>query len=152
MIDTALLSAITALVAVAVSPIVSIYIARRQIRASVVSTNRQKWIDQLRDQLAELVTSIKFLNLQRSLHHLSEAEWVERFQRTHFLENKISLLLNPKEPDHVALSKTIRQAVEAMVEKEGSRDSLRVLDHTDSVVQQAQAILKREWERVKSGD
>lgn len=152
MIDAALVSAITALVAVAVSPAVSIYIARRQIRASVVSTNRQKWIDQLRDQLAELITSINFLNLQRSLHHLSEAEWVERFQRAHFLESKISLLLNPKEPDHVALSKTIRLAVEAMLENEDNRDRSRILDYIDSVVQQAQAILKREWERVKRGD
>ena len=151
-IDTALLSAITALIAVAVSPAVSIHIARRQIRASVISGNRQKWIDQLRDQVAELITSIKFLSLQTSLHRFSEAEWIERFQKTHLLESKISLLLNPKEPDHVALSKAIRQAVQAMLEKDDSQDARNILDYTDSVIQQAQVILKREWERVKRGD
>jgi len=41
--DTTQISAITALVAVVCSPIVSVYITKRQIPASIVSSNRQKW-------------------------------------------------------------------------------------------------------------
>jgi hypothetical protein len=49
--DTALISSLTALAAVVFAPIVSIYVAKRQIRASVVSVNRQAWINRLRDEL-----------------------------------------------------------------------------------------------------
>lgn len=151
--DPQFVSALTALVAVIVSPVVSIYVARRQIRASVVSANRQKWIDQLREQLAELITSIRFLNLHRSLDHISEAEWIERFQRTFLIESKINLLLNSNESDHITLSKTVREAIATMLEtKEKKETSRKVVDLTDSIVKQSQAILKREWERVKTGD
>lgn len=147
-----LISALTALVAVIVSPIVSIYIARRQVRASVVSSNRQKWIDQLRDQLAELITSIRFLNLHRFMSNICETEWIERFQRTFLTESKINLLLNPNEEDHVTLSKTIREAVTAMLAEAKTKDSKKVVELTDSIVKQSQMILKREWQRVKAGD
>jgi ABC-type transport system involved in cytochrome bd biosynthesis fused ATPase/permease subunit len=64
-LDTQAISAITALVAVIVSPIISIYIAKRQVHASVVSANRQKWIDSLRDQLADLITGVHVLRSDR---------------------------------------------------------------------------------------
>ena len=111
-IDAPIISAVTALVAVVVGPLVSVYVVRRQIHASVVSANRQKWIDDLRDQLTELITGIRFLGLHRSLEHIDEKEFVERLQRLVLVETKVNLLLNPNEKDHEALSKTIRQAIE----------------------------------------
>jgi len=49
--EPAIVSAITALVAVIVSPLVSIIVAKNQISASVVSSSRQVWINRLRDEL-----------------------------------------------------------------------------------------------------
>src|SRR6266566_8149872 len=51
---TAIISAATALIAVVVAPISAYLIAKRQITATVVSTNRQAWINQLRDHLSQL--------------------------------------------------------------------------------------------------
>ena len=50
---TATLTAATALVAVIVGPVISVYVARRQIRASAVLKNRQSWINALRDAIVE---------------------------------------------------------------------------------------------------
>ena len=44
------LLALTALVAVIISPIISIYVVRKQFRASVISPNRQNWINEFRNQ------------------------------------------------------------------------------------------------------
>jgi len=51
-----LVSACTALVASIVGPIVTLTVARRQFSANVLSANRQKWIETLRDMLAELIS------------------------------------------------------------------------------------------------
>lgn len=46
------------LITAIIGPMVALYVMRRQIRATVVSTNRQKWIDSLRDTIAELMAII----------------------------------------------------------------------------------------------
>ena len=51
-----LITAGTALVASIMSPLVTLSVARRQFRASVISTNRQKWIETFRDRVSELVS------------------------------------------------------------------------------------------------
>jgi hypothetical protein len=53
-----LISACTALVASIAAPWVTLTIARRQFSASVLSANRQKWIETLRDLLAELISLV----------------------------------------------------------------------------------------------
>jgi hypothetical protein len=51
-----LVSACTALVASVVGPVVTLAVAKRQFNANVLSANRQKWIETLRDMLAELIS------------------------------------------------------------------------------------------------
>jgi hypothetical protein len=51
-----LVSAGTALVASAAGPIVTLTVARRQFDANVLSANRQRWIETLRDLLTEIVS------------------------------------------------------------------------------------------------
>jgi len=53
-----LVSACTALVASIVGPLVTLAVARRQFNATVLSANRQKWIETLRDLLAEAISLI----------------------------------------------------------------------------------------------
>jgi len=53
-----LVSAATALVASVVGPLVTLAVARRQFNATVISANRQKWIEALRDLLSHLAQSI----------------------------------------------------------------------------------------------
>jgi hypothetical protein len=50
------ISACTALVASILGPLVTLSVAKRQFNASVLSANRQKWIETLRDMLAELIS------------------------------------------------------------------------------------------------
>jgi len=148
-IDAATISATTALVAVVVSPIVSVYVAKRQIRAAVVSANRQAWINQLREALAELVTGLRFLHLRSQGLEAPQEQWLDGYQRTFHLTSKIALLLNLTEADHRELHATIKQAGELLT---GPANEEQLFAVTDRILEQSQAILKREWERVKRGD
>ena len=51
-----MVSACTALVASVVGPLVTLTVAKRQFNATAISSNRYKWIETLRDELAELIS------------------------------------------------------------------------------------------------
>ena len=81
------IAAATALVAVVLGPIVSVYVVRRQIRATVVSTNRQAWINDLRNTIADWLTAEQLtlretaelcVTIAEALHHAHENGVVHR--------------------------------------------------------------------------
>lgn len=150
--DTQAVSAFTALIAVIVGPGVSIYVAKRQIRASIVSTNRQKWIDNLRDELSEVIKSIRILGLHRNFETIDQSELNGRIENLALREAKINLLLNPNEADHRDLSETIRMAIDNIGAGEEREKRIRTKELLTLLTSQSQTILKREWKRVKVGD
>ena len=154
-----LISACTALVASIAGPIVTLVVARRQFSATVLSANRQKWIETLRDQVAELVSLIVAAAVMRSNCKdswnkgqtllASSPAWMEKLERLVRVQWKTRLLLNPTELDHQALDQAIDGAVKRL-QLESSSD-VEIEADLARITSQAQAILKREWVRVKRG-
>ena len=66
-----LVSASTALVASIVGPFITLTVARRQYNATVISVSRQKWIETLRDTLAELIALLRAALVVKSMLILS---------------------------------------------------------------------------------
>jgi len=108
-----LITAVTAFVAVIVSPILTIYVARKQIRASVVSTNRQAWINTVRGTLADyLAKQAMVRNLNKNCY--ADDESLPRIEETVRLTSRIELLMNPKEPDHSKLVELVCEMTNAL--------------------------------------
>jgi hypothetical protein len=177
----ALLSAAIALVATIVGPVITLLIARKQIasgfetqrqqtdtairvarlnfNALVVSTNRQKWIDTLRDTLAEFLAVARHVASDIRSSGFDTA-MIDRVRRMLELSTKVELLLNPIEPDHVAFVQRLRELQSAAISRDavglGEKESAADADHLDSLVSdltaRAKQILKAEWERVKAGE
>lgn len=151
--EPAVVSATTAIVAVIVGPLVSIFVAKNQINASVVSTNRQTWINRLRDELATLVGIVHHLPSAHANKSVSTDEAVAEYGK--FVEKiqVIKLLINPKEADHQELVRLIESAdkkiIESINNKRASASEFEAVGQR--IVAQSQIILKREWERVKNG-
>jgi hypothetical protein len=154
-----LISASTALVASVVGPVITLTVARRQFNATVISTNRQKWIDTLRDTLAELIALVRGAlvvksNWKDKWDHgrgplNADPAMLEKFERIVLAQSKIELLLNPIDADHQRLYDTIETAIsrlraEKSLEEETEHD-------IRTITGLGQAILKREWQRVKRG-
>jgi hypothetical protein len=155
-----LVSACTALVASAVGPLVTLRVARRQFRATVLSANRQQWIVGLRDLLAELMSQLAVVAVLRDgwkgnwdhglgpvRHDPALLAKVERLVLVHW---KIRLLLNPTEADHQELCGRIDTALSRIRSEAATEVETRA--DIENISHQAQVILKREWERVKRGD
>jgi len=153
-----IISAITALVAVVVGPIISIYIMRKQneanieiakknVMASTVSISRQKWIDTLRDCIAELQSAIFPILVQAAGQHYSKEEKKERIDRATFLISKIALLINPKEADHIQLMEHINALLSSAREGESSYEKYKIANK--NITDISQSILNREWNVIK---
>lgn len=152
-------SACTALAASVVGPIVTLRVARRQFNANVLSTNRQKWIETLRDMVAELISLIVSALVIRSAW---KSKWDKgrgplredkalliKLERIVLVEAKIRLLLNPTEPSHQQLYQAIQTSTKRLKAEE-SLDSDTEAD-IETIAKLSQAILRREWQRVKRG-
>ena len=154
-----LVSASTALVASIVGPVVTLTVARRQFSATVLSGNRQKWIEALRDDLAELISLLatglvvkskwkdKWEHGRGPLN--AEPALLDKFERIVLTQARIQLLINPADPDHQRLS----EAIEAAAGRLQSEQALDTETEADirNIVGLSQSIIKREWQRVKLG-
>ena len=144
----------TALVAIIISPLISIYVTKKQLRASVNSKSRQEWINTLRDEITNYLFG--FIKLEGMWFDNAQAEIKEHTlphnsqDLTKALDElqkhkiKISLLINPNEEDHKKLINLLENAYQNIQNKSKSRNEIET-----EVLQLSQAILKREWERVK---
>ena len=137
----------------------SLVVARRQFNATVISASRQKWIETLRDMLAELIALIAAASVVKSKWKdkwdngrgplNAEPALLDKFERIVLTQSKIRLLLNPTEADHEQLRETIETTI-ARLRSEQSLDADAQRD-IQTIAALAQAILKREWQRVKIG-
>jgi hypothetical protein len=149
----ACISALVALVVAATTPFVSFAVAKRQIRATVISTNRQAWINALRDDLAEMLElAIAYFYLRDGTLSGEEGFKYPYEQRTRLrrLENRIRLRLNPDEPPHQELLLLLIEVRRLSVAHDAD-DGESFEQAMELAIVKAQEILRSEWLRVKSG-
>ena len=154
-----LISACTALVASIAGPFVTLIVAKRNFNATVLSANRQKWIESLRETLAELIsllmTALVVKEKWKGNWHggrgalIAEPALLDKLQRMVLVQTKMRLLLNPNEGDHQRLYQSL-DAARKRLQSEESQESETEAD-IEAITTLAQAILKREWLRVKHG-
>jgi len=146
-----LISATTALVAVVVGPLITLHIARKQINSSVLAKNRQEWINTLRNELSEAIVVIRSVEtiMKLPLEHRDENRLMELAENGKLKEAKIRLLINPEEPDHAALVNLLQETLVLAI-KAKEQNPVNLEDYEDKIIKKSQAILKREWVRVKA--
>jgi hypothetical protein len=152
-------SACTALVATIAGPLVTLVVAKRQFNATVLSGNRQKWIESLRDLLAEMISLMVAIIVVKSNWPgkwnggmdaiAANPELLGKLERVVQVQWKIRLLINPHEDDHQELYRTIDSGLKRL-QANDARDAETEAD-IERITALSQAILKREWERVKLG-
>ena len=153
-----LISACTALVASIAGPFVSLAVAKRNFNATVISANRQKWIESLRDALAELISLLVAALIVKAkwLHKREHAKWdhgrgalaeepglLDKVQRLVLAQIKIRLLLNPNDADH----QHVYRAIDTALKRLQAEEALEAETEADieTIAKLAQTILKREW-------
>jgi hypothetical protein len=155
-----LILAATAMIASVAGPFVNTRIANIEFKANVLSVNRQKWIEALRDLVASLnsqiITTAAVRYTVEELPSVVIARDPEMFRRVDNLlrtVSKIELMLNPLEHEHQKLGALMREAVDELRSPSPDGDiEERIEAASRDIMQTAQAILKQEWVRVKRGE
>ena len=101
-IVAALIGAGSGILGVTMGTLASYWIAKRQFNATVLSGNRQQWINTLRDCLAELQSNISML-------HLPGVDHYQHLNTISLMRFKIALLINPWERDQSDLMDIIQE-------------------------------------------
>ena len=151
-------TASTAFVSAVVGPIVSYAIAHRKIRADLISNNRERWAEALRDSLAEYVALLISASIAKEnlgadpLKAVSaNRDLLQIVERIILVKNKIMLMSNPNEPSYAELCRLVDASYEALA-SEDSMSAKRVRAGAEEITRVGRAILKLEWMRVKRGD
>jgi len=143
------ISALTALGAVILSPLVAYLSVRQQIKSSVLATNRQQWIENLRNAVSEYCGLMNSLNQARSLDHQTYDDIYPKLQKSFELESKILLLLNPSEEKHKRISDL---TTKGRVSVFGSNDVYHPEIWNEiwyELIRVSSSIFKEEWIKIK---
>jgi hypothetical protein len=154
----AFVTACTALISPVVGRAVSYVVARRQIRASVISSNRERWTEALRDSVAEYVA----LLLSASMVKLTIAQdpakalgadhaLLQLFERTVLVKNKIMLMTNPNESRYMELCNVIEATYQSLI-SDDPQGLPKIHSASEAITRAGREVLKAEWIRVKRGD
>lgn len=156
-------SLIVAALALVVAPFVNWLVARRQMQTSlavaqkqVIAPMRQKWIDSLRDRVAEFVSTAHWRYVSGGdqvvplpdddekfeEHESMQLQHVER--KLIFMLNQIELMLNSKEEDHIVLMQALRGLARSC-----SGHEMNISEEMTHVRNSCKVVLKREWDRLK---
>lgn len=152
------ITATTALIAGIASPIVSISIARRQLKVSLISANRERWSEALRESIAEFIALATNAALIRrgpdgDLIEIIQADPEARkvTERLVLVKAKIQLMTNPNKAYHRELCQSIERIHQALISNQ-TPTLQQSLSQLDAVASAGHSLLKAEWERVKRGD
>lgn len=158
-IPLSLLTATTALVASIMGPFVTLSVARRQFRANVVSTNRQRWIESFRDRVSELLS---LMNAAQIIKRHSVESWrgglgpvqanlglTEKFERAYMALAEIRLLTNASDTEHQRLNDALGAALAHLQHDELREGELAA--SVEEAIKLGRTIIRHEWARVKRG-
>jgi len=154
----AYVTACTAVIAAIAGPTVSLLVARQQMRASLISTNREKWAEALRDLLAEYVSLVLSASIRRQaldqdlpLALKENSALLPTAERVTLVKSKILLMIDPGDTSQRKLCCAVEDAYHALVSKDRP-ELTRMRDEAEAITHAGRAVLKAEWHRVKRGD
>jgi hypothetical protein len=152
------ITATSALVSGIAGPLVSMRVARRQIKATVISSNRERWTEALRDAIAEyisVVASVAVVELgsSGSIGEMVRAdeEFRRAAERMILARSKILLMTNPNASYHNELCRCL-ETVHALLISHQPMTLAQWHPQLEAITVAGRAVLQAEWERVKRGD
>ncbi|QBX86420.1 hypothetical protein [Enterobacter roggenkampii] len=142
-------------------------IATKNIKAQVISANRQQWINNLRESTAEYISAVHSLRKSRTIarhclalskkdgsdflivHRDAINSMTDDSRVVENLKYKILLLVNPAEPEAIEINR-ILQEISANTGSFRERPNKKKLyELSKELVAITQVYLKKEWIRVK---
>ena len=98
MTGSQILPSLTALFAVLLGPLISVYVVRRQFAAQVLSAHRQQWINTLRTKLSMILGLIPYYSMLEATGQLTETKVAEFFEKFYSVWTEVSSVVTQNRP------------------------------------------------------
>jgi hypothetical protein len=151
-------TASTALISAVAGPVVSYIVVRRQIRASVISNNRERWIEALRDSVSEYVALIVSAGMlqqatgQDPIKAITEDHaLLQTVERIMLVKSKIMLMTYPDEERYRELCEIVEATYQIIAAGEPQAFT-KIRAGSEAITRAGREVLKAEWARVKRGE
>jgi hypothetical protein len=119
-------------------------IVQTDFNKTVLSGNRQAWINDLRDCISKIISKLSTCSLRKTITR-DEAEEI------YYLITKVELMLNPeKDTEFIKNLNDLHLAMYEITLARKDYSALKAFE--DKVKDSTQKTLKTEWERVKKGE
>jgi len=124
-----------------------------------VSEFRQSWIDSFRNEVSDFASATHSIHIKWCCNYrINEMESSDKFrlenateyERVFSLSNKIKLRLNPEESEDILTA--INDLERFISTNQGINDYDLITDTSNDLINFAQVMLKKEWNRVKIGE
>ena len=142
---TAFISGSIAFIGVVLSTIITMIVSGRNLYVNTVTTERSKWIDKLRQNLASCSGKMRTLSFRSSNGGLTSKEKEEAVRDINDLISSISLQLNPLG----VVDQKILQLLKELPSLAEKQDGERFREKDDLLIRHSQYLFKEEWEKVK---
>jgi hypothetical protein len=156
-VTVSFVAACSALVSAAAGPLASVAVASRQARVTLISGNRERWVEALRDSIADYVAiALSAAALQEARHEAPVAALRDDPQLWHVVEGltrartRVLLMLNPVEAGHLELGAAIDRSYRILVGGAATMEAIAPV--LDALTNAGRSVLKAEWTRVKRGE
>lgn len=154
-----LVSAATALVASIAGPLVTLYVGRAQIRASVRSSNRQRWIDEFREVVSKfsghIMTAAQVREKVIDAGHITLAaapDYRHELELIVYTGTKIRMMINPLDPRHAHLIAELDGLLlrfrTAALDHDMQEDAVATIHR---IIGASLVIIRDEWTKIQQG-
>jgi uncharacterized membrane protein YbjE (DUF340 family) len=145
----AIISAATALIALLISPLLSLYVAKKQISVSTISEERKEWIRSLRHNVAKFIAVISSIMIEQVWMESLELPSIKtKMDELYFLKANIGLLLNNNVESQSKLNRLLNETlVSVRTYAKQPTDAVRkdLLDKLNLIRDEAHLIIGTEW-------
>lgn len=121
-----------------------------QFKATLASSNRQQWIDKLRDLTSQLLSEASMFQLEVSKSHPKMKSLEARLERFVYLKSIISMLLNEAKPEQKALMDAIRHLDSILESDDISARTADLRTAQLEVIQAGRALFGLHWKKIKA--
>lgn len=126
-------------------------IALSQFKANLATNNRQDWIDSIRENLSDFVSTCVIVpaHFSNKNQKFTVENQGEIFKKLTYLQTKIKLLLNSKYKRHNAIIERMNKLMDQCVDVKSEADHDKLLENIDDLISASQDFFEHEWDKIR---
>lgn len=137
-------------------------ITDKQFRTTLLTSNRQSWVNEVRDVLTKLVTQAKLLNIEFEESAPTSENKKIIHEKFTYQKNKLLILLSHQKKQHIPILDALKDLLEVLDRQlllsigkskntiDPPLDTIGVFEKCDEIIRLGSELLYQEWSKIQT--